>query len=487
MIKQHRVLLIELNEIHWRLLDPLIAQGKLPNFERMRATGSYGAPVATEVPPHLDPWITWVTVHTGVTREIHQANVLEQQAETIRAKRMWHYAVEGGKTVGVFGSISAYPPLPVPSFTVPGPFAPSSETYPPYLEPVQELNRRYTHVHNRLDDEESGLEMLKQGLELMRMGLRPATCAKIAAQLVQERFQPHLYYKRVSLQPLVNFDFFKVLYRRYQPEFATWHSNHCAHYMHHYWRAYDDSKFLVRATSEEKRKYGEAVVYGYQVADELLGRFMQLVDDETIIAVASSMGQQPYVDENFRAGRLIVRFKDIHQILELVGAEGVVDISPVMAPQWNVTIPDAKKRSKTARALTQTRREDSSGSHPMVYVEETGDVLTVTPAGLSKRPSDDFRYVIPNRPERYRFDDLMASDQPTPKQGMHHPEGVLLLWGPGIQAGRELEDVSNLDIAPTLLTLMGIPVPTIMKGRVLREAWGEPAEEPVRSVSSAVG
>jgi hypothetical protein len=486
MMNPRKVLLIELNEINWRLLDPFIAQGKLPNFERLRRTGSFGAPLATEVPPYLDPWISWVTLHTGVRREAHGASVLEQQAETIRAKRTWQYAVEAGKTVGIFGSISAYPPQPVPGFIVPGPFAPGGETYPRYLEPVQALNRHYTQVHNRLGQDESPLQMLKNGAEFLKMGLRPQTCARVAAQLVRERLRPSSHYKRVSLQPLINYDFFEVLYKRYQPEFATWHSNHCAHYMHHYWRAHDDADFLVRASSEEKRDYGKAIEHGYRVADELLGRFMKLVDDNTVIVVTSGLGQQPYVDEKFRAGRVIVRFKDIHRILDLVGAEGVTDVSPMMAPQWNVTIPDPEKRAKVARTIAEARRVDSSGTRSMMYVEETGEVLTVTPMGLSERPGAELRFTIPGRSERYTFDDLMVADQPTPKQGMHHPEGVLLLWGHGIEPGLELRDLTNLDIAPTLLSLLGVPVPAVMEGRVLSEAWGEPSATPSFSKAGAV-
>ena len=62
-------------------------------------------------------------------------------------------------------------------------------------------------------------------------------------------------------------------------------------------------------------------------------------------------------------------------------------------------------------------------------------------------------------------------DTVTPKEGMHHPRGVLGLWGRGIRQGVRLEGIDNLDIAPTLLSLLDIPVPAMMKGRVLREAW----------------
>jgi hypothetical protein len=182
-----KVLLLEFNEITRTIIDPMIAKGRLPHFQQLFHQGATAAPESVDAPPHLDPWVTWVTVHTGVDRSVHGATVLEQDSGTLHAKRTWDYAVDAGKSVGVFGSISAYPPRPVPGFMVPGPFAPSNRTYPAYVEPVQALNRKYTQVHHKNSQADSPLDMAKLGVELLRLGLSPITCARIAAQLVRER------------------------------------------------------------------------------------------------------------------------------------------------------------------------------------------------------------------------------------------------------------------------------------------------------------
>ena len=472
---RRKVLLLEFNEITRSVIDPMIAKGKLPTFQRLLREGAWAAPVSVDLAPHLDPWVTWVTVHTGVPREVHGATVLGQDDATIQAKRTWDYAVEGGLSVGVFGSISAYPPRPVPGFMVPGPFAPSSDTYPRYVEPVQALNRKYTQVHNKLEREGSPLDMARQGLELFRLGLRPSTCLEAAAQLARERVDPHARWRRVCLQPLINFDVFDHLYRRYRPDFATWHTNHAAHYMHHYWRAWDDSGFQAKASEEERRRYGGAVEYGYEVCDRLLARFLDRVDDDTVVVLASSMGQRPYSAELFPEGKVSIRFKDVRQVLTLLGVEGVTEIFPIMAPQWNVRIPDAGQRGAARERLLAARVE--GGTRPAAFsVEETGDILTVTPLGLA-RISADIRYFFPGAPgakaEGYAIDELFAYDEPLPKEGMHDPRGLLAFWGKGIRAGVEIPSTTNLDIAPTLLTLLGLPVPAAMTGRVLSEAWGE--------------
>lgn len=62
--------------------------------------------------------------------------------------------------------------------------------------------------------------------------------------------------------------------------------------------------------------------------------------------------------------------------------------------------------------------------------------------------------------------------------GCHRREGIFIAAGPGIKAGVALPEENILDLAPTILHLLGEPVPRIMDGRVLTEALIDPA--PVR-------
>ena len=57
------------------------------------------------------------------------------------------------------------------------------------------------------------------------------------------------------------------------------------------------------------------------------------------------------------------------------------------------------------------------------------------------------------------------------KSGCHHPRGVLMIHGEGIRRGCEVKQCNNLDIAPTMLALLGLPEANSMEGRVLSEAF----------------
>ena len=46
--------------------------------------------------------------------------------------------------------------------------------------------------------------------------------------------------------------------------------------------------------------------------------------------------------------------------------------------------------------------------------------------------------------------------------------------GPSVP-GKDVGEVNNMDLAPTLLTLLGLPVPAVMKGRGITDAFRESA------------
>jgi predicted AlkP superfamily phosphohydrolase/phosphomutase len=79
--------------------------------------------------------------------------------------------------------------------------------------------------------------------------------------------------------------------------------------------------------------------------------------------------------------------------------------------------------------------------------------------------------------------------------GDHRLEGILIAAGPAFQAGARLRDAALLDVAPTVLHLLGVPVPDDMDGRVLTELFNPrsplppamPAPEPAFATAQAHG
>lgn len=69
--------------------------------------------------------------------------------------------------------------------------------------------------------------------------------------------------------------------------------------------------------------------------------------------------------------------------------------------------------------------------------------------------------------------ELEQSESNTRANARHLPNGILLMRGKGIRPGRKIDGAQIMDLAPTILYTMGLPVPTDMDGKVLESAYHE--------------
>ena len=92
------------------------------------------------------------------------------------------------------------------------------------------------------------------------------------------------------------------------------------------------------------------------------------------------------------------------------------------------------------------------------YMEMAADFIPVL---------DDYRTFIHDAVMR---DKLFDSIDESP-EGIHHPDGVFAAFGPNIRGGLELEGANIVDVTPTILYALGLPVPDHMDGRVMEELF----------------
>ena len=70
--------------------------------------------------------------------------------------------------------------------------------------------------------------------------------------------------------------------------------------------------------------------------------------------------------------------------------------------------------------------------------------------------------------------------------GAHRYEGILIAHGPGVRAGGPVQKATILDVTPTLLYYMGLPVGRDMDGRVLTDLFDSAfkRDRPIRELAS---
>lgn len=95
-----------------------------------------------------------------------------------------------------------------------------------------------------------------------------------------------------------------------------------------------------------------------------------------------------------------------------------------------------------------------------------------TQAGRRETGAPDITFFCPDYPDSSAFSRNVFQDlREGGKIGYHRLNGLFVAAGAEIAAGGELSALSIVDIAPTILHLMGAPIPDDMDGRVLREIF----------------
>ena len=76
----------------------------------------------------------------------------------------------------------------------------------------------------------------------------------------------------------------------------------------------------------------------------------------------------------------------------------------------------------------------------------------------------------------FATDGKVVTNQIRGDSGCHRREGIFIAYGPLVQEGQEVVGANILDLAPTIMHLLGEDVPRIMDGRVLQEIFTSSSE-----------
>ncbi|MEW6747328.1 MAG: tetratricopeptide repeat protein [Planctomycetota bacterium] len=111
-----RVLLIGLDGADWRIIEPLFAEGALPNLQAI-VDGGVSAPLRT-IEPMLSP-VIWTTIATGRAPEDHgigwfmsdtaSGEKVPVTSTARRTKALWNILTESGLTSAIVGWWATYP------------------------------------------------------------------------------------------------------------------------------------------------------------------------------------------------------------------------------------------------------------------------------------------------------------------------------------------------------------------------------------------
>ncbi len=516
---QPKILIVGLDGATLDLILPWADEGLLPTFAHIMSAGSWGR-LESVIPPLTGP--AWTSFMTGknpgqhaifdfIRRDQDGYNGVPINASLRDGDTLWQLLSQAGKRVGVFSVPVTYPPEPVNGFMVTGMLTPPDAddyVYPPAL--ARELERAVPSftltpegtAHSRgqelllVDALERLTEMTMESVRFL-MGsqewdffmtvfketdvamhwlwrfMDESHAAEDSADYVQdgaERVRHGLRdcYRRADaclaeLLDTVGDDTILVIM-----------SDHGAGPLEQYIHA--NAWLVAEGFMRLKRDLPTG-------AKRLLYRIG--LTPVNLYKLIMALGRGPQMAQTLRhhkAGvlsllrRLFLSFGDVDWARTRVyslGNYGQLYVNLRGREPQGTVAPGAEYEQvvdELVDRLSHLRHPQTGAPIPLriyrrdeiyhgAHVEEAPDVVFLP---------EDMRY---NGFGLYQFSSRSWLEPAFDRSGGHRMDGVVMFIGPGVRRGQVLEGARLIDLAPTVLAALGVPVPDDMDGRVLSDAF----------------
>lgn len=516
-----KVLCIGLDGATFDLIKPFIAQGKLPTFKKLMDAGAWSELRSTVPPVTASAWSSFMTgknpaahgLFDFMQRRENSYDLAPVSARDRDGKAVWDLIGAAGKRVIVMNVPVTWPPAPVNGVLVTGMLTPrNAENYTYPKELAAEIRAAVGEYIVYSD------EVYSKGRgEIFLNALKRSINQRVrAAEYLLQKYPA---------------DFFVLVF----PETDTvshglWSAYDPTHHEH------DSAEADTRVGTFHETPLRDGILEIYQHIDSLLARLTTNHQSPMTILLMSDHGHGPvrnflYVN-NFLAQRGFLKFKAnlasqlkraafqlgltprfVYNILLALGfgklrrtldkrrggrgllkrfflSFGDVDWSRTRAysigyigevhinlqgrePHGIVAPGDEYERTRedVINSLRELKLPDGAPLVEHIWKKEE----IYHGAHLAAAPDILF---LPRNLETIAFGDFeFGSNRVIEKSfgvsSSHRMNGIFVASGAGIKPTGEFRGAQLIDLAPTILHLLGLPVPTDLDGRVLTEALAD--------------
>ena len=494
-----RVLLIGWDGADWRILDPMLESGVLPNLQALIDRGAKGV-LRSTIPTHS--WSAWPSFLTGVEPADHGVyDILENVPATHRQLPVTYRSIKERTILGDLTAASKRTLM----INVPLTFPPPQIEGELVAGGVLPKGRAFTHPSDLATDlEKAGVPWPINGMSWTTYRNRPDAFLDEVNDVTRARIRAMEWLIDNRDWELASFVFF-----------STDRVQHClSNYV-----APDHPDYSERS----KTSVGQRTRDVYRLLDETLGSLVSRTGDDDLVLFISDHGFQSctrcvHMDQLLRKlGFLHFSAKQAvfgpmqwgamrqvaRKIYDLLGLHGKVSLpQPVVWPKTRVY---TSVRSTGEGVSVNLQGREVDGVVPPEDYERVRDEVAEAIAGFEDpasgrspvkkvwRREEVFKGKFLEQAPDLLFEPAQGYSLTHAKRyveradwvsGDHRMEGVIVAAGPTVTGDAfDGEGPQLIDIAPTLLAAVDAPASVAHTGRVLRQVVG--AEAMVRAGEAA--
>lgn len=403
------LIFLELNEVNFDYVRRYCEQGRLPTLAKLIERHGITETISEQNYEELEPWIQWVSAHTGLPYAEHRVFRLgDIHGHSI--PQVWEVLEKAGKKIGAISPMNAANRCAEPAFFVPDPWT-RGKVSGPFL-----LGKLYDAISQAVNDNAEG-RLDASSLIWLITGFarfsRPRRYYDYARNVVSAA-RGNSWSKALFLDRLLA-DVYLDLMDRDGPEFSSLFLNAAAHIQHHYMfnsRAYEGT---MKNPAWYIKEIDDPVFEAYQCYDKIIGELIDKHPSKRIM-IGTGLHQDPHENATF-----YWRLRDHAEFLKR-HAISFTNVKPRMSRDFLICFDNSDGARIAERSLYTLLAQDGS---PLFQVENRGNelfVMLVWPHDIGP----DFVYYFEGAERRGFRDDVAFV---AIKNGQHNGIGYLIDTG----------------------------------------------------------
>jgi hypothetical protein len=343
---KNKTILLGLNELNFDYIKFYIDQGLLSNFKKIFEIQPPIETTSENEYKILEPWVQWVTIHTGKTFDEHKVFRLGDIVNNPKLSQLFEELEAEGLSVGAVSPFNAENRLNNPLFFIPDPW---TKTNPSGNWIVKAL---YQAVHQSVNDNANeklnckSIISLFLGLLLYVPLLRWSHYLKTIFKVKRPGT------KAVILDSLLA-DVHFALWKKHKPDFSNLFLNSGAHIQHHF--LFNSNAYLGNVKNPEwycPKDY-DPLIHILSEYDRQIGKLLKQKDLKIIIA--TGLHQQPHEHLTF-----YWRLKEHVKFADIIGIKYFTDILPRMSRDFLVKFKTEKDTINAEKLLNSFYSSDDN-------------------------------------------------------------------------------------------------------------------------------